>query len=141
MPGALGMGYSKSLQYFGFLGSTLLVWDDNTQMEFYHHSLREGVHFLRVNASTLLPTIQRLRNNDTLAYTLGQNVKKWFETYLSFASVTGYAAELLEWYSKRQSFTPTTDMLNSDLVDSGETIRPAAHECRVDKKSKAMITQ
>lgn len=114
MPGAVGKGYTKALQYYGALGCVILLWQ-NGEFEFYHHSLQEGVHYLSVNASTLLPTVQALRANDSYARRLADGFHDWFRNHLTFRNVTAYAANLLEWYSGRQAFVPQKSMMNMNL--------------------------
>jgi aconitase B len=135
MPGAVGLGYSKSLQFVSALGSVVLIWD-NPHMEFYHHSLQERIHYIQVNSSTLLPTIQKLRANDSYALTLARNLQEWFRRHLTFDRVMAYAAHMLQWYASRQSFIPQKKMLERKVRVSGAK---EVMDCRIDRFRKTRI--
>lgn len=111
MPGATSGSYSKSMQYFGSLGSVVLAWE-NDAMEFYYHRLQEGVHFLYVNATTLLPTVEYLRQHDDYAHSLAKSLSSFVNNYLTEVQLVRYYQNLFDCYSRLQRFDPTPDILS-----------------------------
>ena len=97
--------YSIGMQYLSSLGAVILMWD-SPYYEFYYHLLEEGVHFLRVNSSSLCRTINWLRDNDKQARKIAENLNKWVRMNLSEKQIRAYYEDLFNKYSKLQHFDP-----------------------------------
>lgn len=65
MPGAATGSYSRNLQHLFMHGSIILVWQSSA-LEWYYPLLRDRVHYLAVNASTITAVLDDVERNATL---------------------------------------------------------------------------
>ena len=105
LPGSTEGSYSRNLQVALGTGAVVLVWE-SPFFEFYYRQLREGTHFVAVNASTVLGRVQWLASHDGQAQAIGAASLAWFRAHLRGADIQAYWLELLRAYAALQRFQP-----------------------------------
>ena len=105
MPGSTHGSYSRNLQIVLGTGSVVLKWD-NPFYEFFYSTLEDGVHYVSVNASTAVPTVERLVTHDAAAKRIADSTVEWFREHLRGRHIRDYWAQLLTAYAKLQTFKP-----------------------------------
>ena len=110
MPGSATGSYSRNLQYLWSHGAVVLVWKHEAA-EYYYQWLREGVHYLSVDGSTILEQIERVERNTTLRDALLEGAAAFQRLYLSRAALVDRWWSILKLLRERQTqgAMPTID--------------------------------
>ena len=107
MPGSATGSYSRNLQYLWSHGAVILVWRDarNKKMEpqeWYYAKMRPDVHYLPVNAKTLISQIRRVETDPTLRAVLIRGAREFHSEYLSKAALVERWRSILSLLRDRQ---------------------------------------
>ena len=105
MPGAATGSYSRNLQHLFMHGAIVLIWETTAQ-EWYYHLLRDRVHYVSVNASTLAMTVAEIEHNSTLRNTLLAGARYVATRILSPGFIFRRWHALLEPLLTKQRHTP-----------------------------------
>jgi len=99
------IGYANKFKSLLLCGSVVLyVREGMRHKEFYEYGLLPGVHYHAVDTAAEVPAaVKWLRANDEYARAVAEAGRARMAS-LDEAAVTGFMAELLTQYSKRQSF-------------------------------------
>ena len=128
MPGSTHGSYSRNLQVVLGLGSVVLKWD-NPYFEFYYSSLRDGVHYVSVNASTVAGAVAKLAAHDSQAENVAAAAHEWFASNLRGNHIRDYWVQLLRHYASLQRFTPVMPL---NACSCERTVdRGALRRCKV----------
>lgn len=117
MPGATNATYSRTLQFTLGMGSVVLKWD-NPYYEFYYEWLEEGKHYLTVNATNIVDTVQSLNHDPEGTAEMAAATTAWFREHLHPDFLQQYWFHLLSEYASMQDFEPSLDLLQAPCACS-----------------------
>jgi hypothetical protein len=135
MPGAVGGSYSRNLQFILGLGGVVLMWE-HPYFEFYYDWLKEGTHFISVNATTIVSKIAELNANPDRAAAMAMATQAWFRRHLHPDFLQQYWWALLTEYAKMQSFEPTLAHLKQPCTCRYVYKEYRGRECSVCKDER-----
>jgi hypothetical protein len=128
MPGATNATYSRTLQFTLGLGSVVLKWD-NPFYEFYYEWLEEGKHYVTVNATNIVHTIEALNDDPEGTAEMAAATKSWFREHLHPDVLQQYWFHLLSEYASMQDFEPSLDLLQAPCACSYTYADWSSSEC------------
>ena len=93
--------------------------DVHKAIEYYYQWLREGVHFLSVNAENILSEIRRVETNATLRMALVKGARAFQRQHLSQNAIVARWWSILEPLHARQTSSPPDIPVGACTCDDG----------------------
>ena len=136
MPGSATGSYSRNLQYLWTHGAVVLIWRQSA-IEWYYPFLRSGEHFLPVDETDLMQTIERVEQDARLRQKLIDGARAFYREHLSRGALVQRWWGVLEVLRRRQQREPPRiSSTTACTCDAGLLGRKAYKEC-----SKCEITR
>ena len=82
LPGAATGSYSRNLQYLWTQGSIVLVWNQ-TATEFYYRHLVNGEHYVVVDASNIVDTVEAIEADPARQERLRRGARAFYDAHLA----------------------------------------------------------
>ena len=82
LPGAATGSYSRNLQYLWTHGSIVLVWNQ-TATEFYYRHLQNDVHYVVVDASNIVETVEAIEADPARQERLRRGARAFYDAHLA----------------------------------------------------------
>lgn len=136
MPGSASGAYSRNLQYLWAHGAIVLIWKHAAQ-EWYYTHLKDGVHYVSIDASNVYDVLRDLDANPKKQLHLRRGGRHFLAKFLSGRSLVDRWRALLDVLEERQtSEPPRIHNATACTCDQGLLDRYAFAPCQ-----KCSITQ
>ena len=105
LPGAATGSYSRNLQYLWTHGSIVLVWNQ-TATEFYYRHLQNDVHYVVVDASNIVETVEAIEADPARQERLRRGARAFYDAHLAAPRLIDRWRAVLEALALRQDVEP-----------------------------------
>jgi hypothetical protein len=105
LPGAATGSYSRNLQYLWTHGSIVLVWNQNAT-EFYYRHLVNGEHYVVVDASNIVETVEAIEADPARQERLRRGARAFYDAHLAAPRLIDRWRAVLEALALRQDVEP-----------------------------------
>ena len=105
LPGAATGSYSRNLQYLWTHGSIVLVWNQ-TATEFYYRHLVDGEHYVVVDASNIVKTVEAIEADPERQERLRRGARAFYDAHLAAPRLIDRWRAVLEALSLKQDVEP-----------------------------------
>ena len=105
LPGAATGSYSRNLQYLWTHGSIVLVWNQ-TAIEFYYRHLVDGEHYVVVDASNIVATVEAIEADSARQERLRRGARAFYDAHLAAPRLIDRWRAVLEALALKQDVEP-----------------------------------
>ena len=105
LPGAATGSYSRNLQYLWTHGSIVLVWNQ-TATEFYYRHLVDGEHYVVVDASNIVATVEAIEADPARQERLRRGARAFYDAHLAAPRLIDRWRAVLEALALKQDVEP-----------------------------------